>query len=106
MERRVYPHLPRHTAITDLTARRRLHPGVLSAITEVSVQVISQHYLHPTEEETWEAVMRYRFVTVVGQWRLLLVRGRKRSQSFEVLGDDAGEVRIVHRACLAVVDDQ
>ena len=58
IERRIYPHLLRHTAITDLAARRRLHPGLVSEITGVSVQVISQHYLHPTQEETWEAVMR------------------------------------------------
>jgi integrase/recombinase XerD len=58
IERRVYPHLLRHSAITDLAARRRLHPGLVSEITGVSVQVISQHYLHPTDEETWEAVMR------------------------------------------------
>ena len=58
LDRRIYPHLLRHTAITDLAARRNLHPGVVSEITGVSVQVISQHYLHPTEEETWEAVMR------------------------------------------------
>lgn len=58
IERRIYPHLLRHTAITDLAARRRLHPGMVSEMTGVSVQVISQHYLHPTEEEMWDAVMR------------------------------------------------
>jgi integrase len=58
LKRRIYPHLLRHSAITDLAARRHLHPGLVSEITGVSVQVISQHYLHPTEEETWEAVMR------------------------------------------------
>jgi len=57
LERRVYPHLLRHSAITAMVVKG-MHPALVSDITGVSVQVIASHYSHPTLEQRHEAMMR------------------------------------------------
>lgn len=56
-EKRVYPHLFRHSAITHMV-NRGMHPATISEITGVSVGVIAQHYSHSNDEDKFRALMK------------------------------------------------
>jgi site-specific recombinase XerD len=58
IDRRIYPHLLKHSAITWMTAVKRMDPGVVSEITGTSIAVIAEYYSHPTQEQQFEALMR------------------------------------------------
>lgn len=55
--RRVHPHLFRHTRITNWVASG-LNIVTVSEIAGVSVAVIARHYVHQTDEQRWDAVMK------------------------------------------------
>lgn len=55
--KRVYPHLLRHTAITQMVAAG-MNLVTVSEIVGVSVTVIAQHYAHQTDEQRHEAMRR------------------------------------------------
>jgi integrase/recombinase XerD len=55
--KRIHPHLIRASAITRMCADG-MHPAMVSQVVGVSVQVISTHYLYPSQLQTWEAAMR------------------------------------------------
>lgn len=56
-EKRVYPHLFRHSAITHMV-NRGMHPATISEVTGVSVEVIAQHYTHSSDEDKFRALMK------------------------------------------------
>lgn len=58
--RRVHPHLLRHSALTHWLAERGANPIFVSALAGVSLQVIKEHYLHPTDEQMWQAMKAIR----------------------------------------------
>jgi integrase/recombinase XerD len=55
--KRVYPHLLRHSWMTEML-RNGMGPIQLSIIAGASVQVISEHYTHLTKDDAYEAMMR------------------------------------------------
>jgi site-specific recombinase XerD len=55
--KRVYPHLMRHSWMTEML-RNGMSPIQLSIIAGASVQVISDHYTHLTRDDAYEAMMR------------------------------------------------
>jgi integrase len=56
--RNVYPHLLRASALTHMqTGPRPVHPTLLSKMTGVSLQVLVQHYSHPTDQALHDAMM-------------------------------------------------
>lgn len=55
--KRVYPHLLRHSWMTEML-RHGMSPIQLSLIAGASVQVISQHYTHLTKDDAYESMMR------------------------------------------------
>lgn len=55
LPKRCYPHLLRHTALTEMVARG-LHPALISEIAGVSVRVLAEVYSHPTPEQQWKAM--------------------------------------------------
>lgn len=59
LETRIHPHALRHSAITRMVASGAINPAMISDITGVSVEVIAQHYSHPTDEDRYAAAMRF-----------------------------------------------
>lgn len=57
LPKRVYPHLLRASAITQMTTRG-MHPALVSDLTGVSVGVISTNYSFPSLEQSREALLR------------------------------------------------
>jgi integrase/recombinase XerD len=57
IERRVYPHLLKHSAISWMV-HRQMNPAVISEITGTSLAVIVSHYLEVPDRERYEAMMR------------------------------------------------
>ena len=55
--KRVYPHLMRHSWMTEML-RNGMSPIQLSMIAGASVQVISDHYTHLTKDDAYDAMMR------------------------------------------------
>jgi len=55
--KRVYPHLLRHSWMTEML-RNGMNPIQLSIIAGASVDVISQHYTHLTKDDAYEAMLR------------------------------------------------
>jgi integrase/recombinase XerD len=55
--RRVYPHLLRHSWMTEML-RQGMNPVQLSIIAGASLQVIQQHYTHLTKDDAYDAMMR------------------------------------------------
>ena len=55
--KRVYPHLLRHSWMTEML-RNGMNPIQLSLIAGASVDVISQHYTHLTKDDAYEAMLR------------------------------------------------
>jgi site-specific recombinase XerD len=54
--KRVYPHLLRHSWMTEML-RRGMNPMQLSFIAGASLQVIEQHYTHLTKEDAYESML-------------------------------------------------
>ncbi|MHB8718545.1 MAG: tyrosine-type recombinase/integrase [Candidatus Dormibacteria bacterium] len=57
IRKRVYPHLLRHSWITEMI-RCGMHPLQLSMIAGASLDVIQQHYAHLTRADAYESVLR------------------------------------------------
>jgi integrase/recombinase XerD len=57
ISRRVYPHLLRHSWMTEML-RRGMNPLLLSFIAGASPEVIAACYTHLTKEDAYEATMR------------------------------------------------
>jgi site-specific recombinase XerD len=57
ISKRVYPHLLRHSWMTEML-RNGMNPIQLSIIAGASVDVISQHYTHLTKDDAYEAMLR------------------------------------------------
>ena len=57
LSKRVYPHLLRHSWMTEMV-RTGMHPLQLSVIAGVSQQVIARCYTHLTAADAYEAMMR------------------------------------------------
>lgn len=55
--KRVYPHLLRHSWMTEML-RNGMNPIQLSVIAGASVQVISDYYRHLTQDDAYEAMHR------------------------------------------------
>jgi integrase/recombinase XerD len=55
--KRVYPHLLRHSWMTEML-RGGMGPIQLSIIAGASVQVITEHYTHLTRDDAYEAMMK------------------------------------------------
>ena len=55
--KRVYPHLLRHSWMTEML-RRGMNPIQLSIIAGATVPVISDHYTHLTKDDAYEAMLR------------------------------------------------
>jgi integrase/recombinase XerD len=55
--KRVYPHLLRHSWMTEML-RNGMNPIQLSIIAGASVPVISDHYTHLTQDDAYEAMLR------------------------------------------------
>lgn len=55
--KRVYPHLLRHSWMTEMI-RNGMHPIQLSLIAGASIEVIAQHYVHLTKDDAYDAMMR------------------------------------------------
>lgn len=56
--RRIYPHLLRHSAISRFAAEGKLHPAYIAEIFGVSIEVIAQHYIHPSDRDLYAAMKR------------------------------------------------
>ena len=57
LHKRVYPHLLRHSWMTEMV-RTGMHPFQLSVIAGASPQVIARHYTHLTKSDAYEAMLR------------------------------------------------
>jgi site-specific recombinase XerD len=55
--KRVYPHLLRHSWMTEMV-RTGMHPFQLSVIAGASPQVIARYYTHLTKSDAYEAMLR------------------------------------------------
>lgn len=55
--KRVYPHLLRHSWMTEML-RQGMNPMQLSIIAGASLQVIQQHYTHLTADDAYDAMIR------------------------------------------------
>jgi len=55
--KRVYPHLLRHSWMTEML-RGGMSPIQLSIIAGASIQVITEHYTHLTKDDAYEAMIR------------------------------------------------
>lgn len=55
--KRVYPHLLRHSWMTEMI-RNGMHPVQLSVIAGASMEVIAQHYAHLTKDDAYDAMIR------------------------------------------------
>ena len=55
--KRVYPHLLRHSWMTE-TLRQGVSPIQLSVIAGASMQVIAEHYTHLTKNDAYDAMLR------------------------------------------------
>ncbi len=55
--KRVYPHLLRHSWMTEMI-RNGMHPIQLSMIAGASLEVIMQHYAHLTRDDAYDAMLR------------------------------------------------
>ncbi len=55
--KRVYPHLLRHSWMTEMV-RSGMHPIQLSLIAGASTEVITECYTHLTKDDAYEAMMR------------------------------------------------
>jgi site-specific recombinase XerD len=55
--KRVYPHLLRHSWMTEML-RNGMNPIQLSFIAGASPDVIAQHYAHLTKDDAYEAMLR------------------------------------------------
>jgi integrase/recombinase XerD len=55
--KRVYPHLLRHSWMTEMI-RNGMSPVQLSVIAGASMQVITEHYTHLTKDDAYDAMMR------------------------------------------------
>lgn len=56
MQKRVYPHLLRHSWMTEMV-RSGMHPFQLSVIAGASPQVIAKHYTHLTRDDAYTAML-------------------------------------------------
>jgi site-specific recombinase XerD len=56
MQKRVYPHLLRHSWMTEMV-RSGMHPFQLSVIAGASPQVIAKHYTHLTRDDAYAAML-------------------------------------------------
>jgi integrase/recombinase XerD len=57
LSKRVYPHLLRHSWMTEMV-RTGMHPFQLSAIAGASPPVIAQYYTHLTKADAYDAMLR------------------------------------------------
>jgi integrase len=57
IEKRTYPHLLRHSWMTEML-RHGMSPIQLSLIAGASVQVISDHYTHLTKDDAYDAMLK------------------------------------------------
>jgi integrase/recombinase XerD len=57
LKKRVFPHLLRHSWMTDML-RSGMNPIQLSIIAGASQEVIAQHYTHLTKDDAYEAMIR------------------------------------------------
>jgi integrase/recombinase XerD len=57
LTKRIYPHLLRHSWMTEML-RNGMNPIQLSFIAGASIEVISQHYAHLTKDDAYEAMLR------------------------------------------------
>ncbi len=57
LTKRVYPHLPRHSWMTEMI-RNSMSPIQLSIIAGASMQVIQEHYTHLTKDDAYDAMIR------------------------------------------------
>lgn len=57
IEKRVHPHVLRHSWITEML-RRGMNPVQLSVIAGTSLQVIMEHYQHLSKEDAYDAMLR------------------------------------------------
>jgi len=57
ISKRVYPHLLRHSWMTEML-RQGMNPIQLSFIAGASTQVIADHYAHLTKDDAYEAMVR------------------------------------------------
>jgi integrase/recombinase XerD len=57
VEKRVYPHLLRHSWMTEML-RRGMNPVQLSVIAGASMEVIAQCYAHLNKEDAYDAMIR------------------------------------------------
>ena len=57
IKKRVFPHLLRHSWMTEML-RNGMNPIQLSVIAGASVDVISEHYAHLTKDDAYEAMLR------------------------------------------------
>jgi site-specific recombinase XerD len=57
LTKHVYPHLLRHSWMTEML-RNGMNPIQLSLIAGASPDVIAQHYTHLTKEDAYDAVIR------------------------------------------------
>lgn len=57
LNKRVFPHLLRHSWMTDML-RSGMNPIQLSLIAGASQEVIAQHYTHLTKDDAYEAMIR------------------------------------------------
>jgi integrase/recombinase XerD len=55
--KRVYPHLLRHSWMTEML-RDGMNPVQLSVIAGASMEVIAQHYAHLTKDDAYDAMVR------------------------------------------------
>jgi site-specific recombinase XerD len=55
--KRIYPHLLRHSWMTE-TLRQGVSPIQLSIIAGASMQVIAEHYTHLTKNDAYDAMLR------------------------------------------------
>lgn len=55
--KRVYPHLLRHSWMTEML-RRGMNPVQLSIIAGASLPVIQEHYTHLTKDDAYDAMLR------------------------------------------------
>ncbi len=57
LKKRVYPHLLRHSWMTEML-RRGMNPAQLSVIADASMEVIMQCYAHLNKGDAYEAMIR------------------------------------------------
>jgi site-specific recombinase XerD len=57
IQKRVYPHLLRHSWMTEMI-RQGMQPIQLSVIAGASIEVITQHYTHLNKDDAYDAMMR------------------------------------------------